>query len=288
MNLDRLSDVRTRRRWLYLPALLLACSLALTGCGWFGGDDDDDDSDSAGAATATATSPARPTATATREASPTPSPTRKPSPTPTEPLSEEEQFLEDVADRWAETDTVHFELDIDGAVYLDTNDTIELESAGGDLARPDLAEAEANISIGFADIDVSIIVIGDDAYTTNFLNGDWERAPGGFDFNPALLFDESAGIANVLDEMREPELAGTEQIDGREAQHITGLVSEDVIDDLVAGSLNGDDIRIDIWADSENSDLLRIELAEPGDDPVVWEIEFSNHNQDLTIQAPDL
>lgn len=288
MNLDRHTNELPRQRWLYLTALLLVCTLALSGCTWFGSDDGDDDAGSSGSAAATATSPARSTATATREPSPTPSPTREPSPTPTEALSEEEQFLQDVADRWAETDTVHFELDIDGTVHLDANNTIELESAGGDLARPDRAAAEADISIGFADFDVSIIVIGDDAYMTNFLNGDWERAPGGFDFNPALLFDDSEGIANVLREMREPELLGTEQIDGREAQHTTGLVSQGVIDDLVAGSLTGNDIRIDVWADAENNDLLRITLAEPGDDPVVWAIDFSNHNRELNIQAPDL
>lgn len=285
--MDRHANEPVRRRAFVFPTLLLAGCLALTGCSWFGDDaGEDDDAGAPEAVVATATPTERATATPTTEPSPTPTP--EPSPTPTEALSEEEQFLRDVAERWSETETVHFELDIEGTVHLDQNNTIELESAGGDLARPDRAEAEANISIGFADFDVSIIVIGDDAYTTNFLNGDWERAPGGFDFNPALLFDESEGIANVLNEMREPELVGTEEIAGREAQHVTGLVSEDVISELVAGSLSGADIRIDVWADAENNDLLRITLTEPGDDPTAWGIDFSNHNQELNIQAPDL
>jgi hypothetical protein len=234
--------------------------------------------------------PSIPTAAvATKE--PSAASTRTPTPTPTPtPVPPEERYLDDLADAWADTDTVHFELDIDGKTYLDERETIELRSAEGDLKRPDQTSASAKVQISFASFTVKLVVIGNDAYTTNVLNGDWERAPSSFDFNPALLFDDRRGIGAVLEDLRDPRIGGRETIDGRSAQTLSGYVSDDDIEDLVAGSLQGNRIEITVWMDRATDQLLRISLSEPEsvDDPTTWTIDFSDHNEPVTITAPDL
>jgi hypothetical protein len=218
-------------------------------------------------------------------------PTRTPTATPTPtPIPPEVQFLNDLSAEWARTSTVHFELDVDGKTYLDDRETIELRSAEGDLKRPNQTAASAKVQIGFASFTVKLVVIGDEAYTTNVLNGDWERAPASFDFNPALLFDTRRGVGAVLEDLRAPELAGHETIDGRDAEILTGYVTANDIEDLVAGSLTGDRIEVTVWMDRATDQFLRISLAEPDseDDPTTWTIDFSAHNEPLTITAPDL
>jgi len=207
------------------------------------------------------------------------------------PATPEEIALEQLSDRWSATDTVHFELDIDGATYLDADGNIELKSAEGDLKRPDMASAEADVGIGFANFDVELIVIGDEAYMTNFLNGRWERAPGNFDFNPALIFDDRRGIGAVVEQLDNPRLNERAEVDGRAAIEISGTIPRREVSELVAGTLEGDPIRVSLWMAPETHDLLRISLREPDDatdDPTTWIITFSKHNAPVTIKAPDL
>ena len=202
-----------------------------------------------------------------------------------------EQHIEAAINRWSRTSSVHFLLKVDGSTYLDVNETIELKEVEGDLKRPDRAKAEAEVQIGFASFDVGLVAIGDDVYMTNFLSGDWERGPSDFDFNPALIFDGDRGVGSVLRKMEELELGEGSEIGSTEVVQITGSVAQRDISQLVAGSLEGDVIGVTIWMDASNGELLEIELAEPDDvdgDPTSWVITFSDHNEPVTIEAPNL
>lgn len=208
-----------------------------------------------------------------------------------QPATPEERALDQLAQRWLETDSVHFELDIDGTTYLDADGNIELKSAEGDLKRPNMASAAADVGIGFANFDVEMIVIGDQAYMTNFLNGRWERAPGNFDFNPALIFDDRRGIGAVVEAIDNPRMTERAEVDGRAATEINGSIPRSEVSQLVAGTLEGDPILVSLWMDPETHDLLRISLREPDDapgDPTTWIITFSDHGAPVTIEAPDL
>jgi hypothetical protein len=286
---------RLRGRRLQLAAVRVVAAscavLLLTGCTVFGITiGEEEEATATPRPTATRTPSARATSTPRANSSPTPRATSTPRATAT-PVSEVERQLLALDEQWAETESVHFTLDIDGATYLDANEQIELKGAEGDLARPESAKATATIQGGFIPFDVEIVTIGDDAWVTNFITGDWEAAPAGFDFNPALLFSETEGLSAVLlNDLREAELLGIENIDGRRARHITGLVSEDDIEDLVAGALLGDDIRVDVWMDEETDEVLRLRITEPEteDDPTAWIMNFSDHNEPVEIEAPDI
>lgn len=202
-----------------------------------------------------------------------------------------EQLLEEAAEQWSDTDTVHFDLNVDGTTYLDVNETIELDSVEGDLKRPDQAKADASIQIGFASFDVGLIIIGDDAYMTNFLTGNWERAPSDFAFKPALFFDEEHGIGGVLESMTDVELGDESTVGGTRVTEVTGIVDQQDISQLVGGSLEGEEISVTLWIDSGSGDLLQISLSEPDDvdgDPTTWIIAFSKHNDPVTIEEPEL
>lgn len=288
-----------RGRRLRLAAVRVvagSCALLLlTGCTVFGitiGGEEDSTPTPRPAPTRTPS--ARATSTPRTTGTPRPSPTARATSTPratATPVSEVDRLLAELDEQWAETNSVHFTLDIDGATYLDAGEQIELKSAEGDLARPESARATATIQGGFIPFDVEMVTIGDDAWVTNFITGNWEAAPAGFDFNPALLFSDTEGLSAVLlDDLRDAELVGTENIDGRRAHHITGLVSEDDIEDLVAGALLGDDLRVDVWMDENTAEVLRLRISEPEteDDPTAWIMNFSDHNEPVEIEAPDL
>ncbi len=196
-------------------------------------------------------------------------------------------IIEQAVARWDDTETAHFVLEIDGATYLDNDEQIELAGAEGDLSRPQSVEALASIAISLVTLDVSLIFVGDDAYMTDFLTGNWGPAPDDFSYNPALLLSQTDGLGPVLQALENPEVVGLEQVGGRDAVRINGSVDQALIDEMTAGAITGDEIGVAIWFDAGTLDVVKIELAEP-DDGTAWKITLSDHNEPVTIEAPDV
>ena len=108
-----------------------------------------------------------------------------PSPTPT---TDTKAILDGAAKRLAEVKSVHFNVAIDGDAFIDTNRTILLRSASGDIVPPDQMRAKIKISLGTATIDVSLVTIGGEKYQTNPITGQWGPAQEGFDYSPTVPF----------------------------------------------------------------------------------------------------
>ena len=200
-----------------------------------------------------------------------------------------ESVLDNAAERWNETNSLSFVLEAEGDSYLDSDRTIRLISAEGELVRPASVSATARVSVTIATVNVNIIVIEDTAYMTNLVTGNWEQAPDDFNYNPALLFNPDDGLGPIMRDIRNTELHETESVDGRTAHRITGLVSDDQIEDITAGSIDGDDIDVTIWIAEDNHDALRLLLSADGEGdagPTNWDLHFTDHNQDVTIDAP--
>lgn len=200
-----------------------------------------------------------------------------------------ESVLDGAASRWDETNSLHFVLQAEGDSYLDSERSIRLVEAEGDLARPDSVAAEARVSVSIATVNVDIIVIGQDAYMTNLVSGDWERAPDDFSYNPALLFNPDDGLGPIMQGIREPVLDGSESVDGRQAHRVTGLVTGEQIHDITAGSIEGENIDVTLWIAEDNHDVVRLLIVAPPTETAeetTWDLNFTEHNQDVTIEAP--
>jgi hypothetical protein len=213
--------------------------------------------------------------------------TPTPSPTP-EPITGE-SVLSGASEQWSETESVHFLLDAQGDTFLDADGNIRLISAEGDLARPDAVEATARVDVAVATVPVELIVIGEDAYLTNFISGNWERAPDDFEYNPALLFSDTDGLGPIMEDIQDPELDGTESVDGRNAHRVTGVVTEEQINDITAGSIEGENIDVTLWIAEDNFEVLRLVISAPPIEDTgetTWDLTFTDHNADVEIEAP--
>ena len=200
-----------------------------------------------------------------------------------------QDIIESAASKWNETESVRFELDVDGVAYLDNDKTIRLQEAEGDAARPDAVEASAKIGAGFLTVDIGLIFLGPDAYMTDILSGAWGPAPADFSYNPAILFSSENGLGPVLRELQEPEVVGEEATNGTNAYHLRGTVEAGVIDAITAGTISGDPINVDLWFATEDYRALRIVLATPDDadgEPTIWTIDLFDHDQDVEIERP--
>lgn len=200
-----------------------------------------------------------------------------------------EEVLANARERWDDTDSAHFRLDVEGEAYLDSEQTIRLRSAEGDILRPDSVSASAQISVMLLSLDVSLIAVGGDMYMTNFVSGRWERAPDDFSYDPSILFSDTSGIGPILSELQNPALDGTERVAGNDTRKVTGTVDAEAVSDITAGAIEGDDIPVTLWIGTENNDIYRVTLTEPEgvrNEPATWTLDLSEHGEPVTIEPP--
>lgn len=210
-----------------------------------------------------------------------------------EALTEAEQLLRRASDRLAETETVRFDLKVEGDTFIDGAGTIRLVGANGSLQRPDAVDVEFQVELlGTQTVSIRMISIGDESWTTDLLSGEWGPSPDEFGYNPAILFDNQDGLGPVAGRLESPEIEGEEEIGNREAHRVTGTVSAEVISPMTSGTMQGEDIQVTLWLDTETGDILQLQVAEPDDipkdNPATWTMRLTDHNSDVTIEKPDV
>lgn len=201
-----------------------------------------------------------------------------------------EQILEAASTRLAETESVHFVLNVAGDTFIDSAKTIRLLGAEGDLARPDRVQTTFQAEVLGRAVSLQLITIGDQSWTTNILTGEWGPAPQEFAYRPDILFSTQDGIGPVMGRVDDVSRAPDEEIDGRPVYHLTAKVDESIVGPLTYYTITGSPVTVDLWIDLETDNLLRAHLAEPptedGDDPAVWMLDLSHHDQATEIEPP--
>lgn len=196
--------------------------------------------------------------------------------------------------RFDQVNTLHFTLGIEGDVYLDQLRTEKLKSADGDLVRPDKVSLTAKAQVGPVNAQLKFIQIGDNAYLTNILTGKWEKAPGGFAYDPRIVFDQDRGVAAILSKVQGWQPAAGATINGTDTQHVHASVPTAIVNDLVSSSLRGDMVDVDLYIEPKNNDIVRMVLAERPDAVAAgtaaarWTLDLSKQNDNITINAPTI
>ena len=199
-------------------------------------------------------------------------------------------ILQRASQRLADTETVHFQLEIEGDTFVDAGENIRLLSAEGDLQRPSRVATSFKASVLGQTVTIQLITVDDESWTTNVLTGNWGEAPEEFAYDPGILFDDQDGIGPVMDRVQEAEQLDDDEIDGREVFRVRAEVEETTIEPLTAGTMTGSPVTVDLWIDRETDDLLRARLAEPStdddDEPATWTLDLSDHGDEVSIAPP--
>jgi outer membrane lipoprotein-sorting protein len=199
--------------------------------------------------------------------------------------------LANASERMANTQSMRFDLRVEGETFIDPAKTIQLVSARGSMARPDRVDVEFQARLfGAGTVTIKMITVGNASWTTNLLTGKWETAPEEFGYNPAVLYDNQNGLGPVMGKLWNVEVVGIETVDDRTTYHISGDASQAVMDPLTANTMEGDRIGVELWIDGETWDLLRIVLKEPESaehaDPATWTMHLTDHDKQVSIEPP--
>ncbi len=203
-----------------------------------------------------------------------------------------DEILSGAAERLEEVETMSFTMELEGTTYVDEAETIQLLGAEGVMQRPDRVDVTFTaLVLKRQQISIRMITIGDEAWITDIATGKWVPSPPEFGYNPAILYDEKDGLGPVMSRMTDPKLEGSEEVDGRDAWHITATIEGEVTSAMTSGTMRGSEQSLGLWIDKETNDILRIRIGEPTDedleDPATWTLTLFNHNKDVEIERPD-
>jgi lipoprotein LprG len=200
-----------------------------------------------------------------------------------------QEILNNAAERFEDTTSAHFELEIDGTIGIDEQGMLQLGGVTGEIERPANARADASVVFGGSSVSLEMIASDGDMYMRNLLTGDWERAPSDLAYDPARIFDEDEGISAIIEQLENVENEGEDSVDGTDAWHLTGQVDTDAVRQLAGDFFEGDQLDVDIWVATDDYRLLRVELHDTdADEPMSWELSLMNHDEPVEINPPEL
>jgi lipoprotein LprG len=191
-------------------------------------------------------------------------------------------------------DGFHFIIDRSGLpAYLDSGETISFRRAEGFYAAPDKGIAEVRIiAPGFV-TDVSVISIKDIQWETNLLTNAWTELPPDWGFNPAVLFDPEIGIQSILvSDLSDLTFVGSEKLDNGHDEYLYVLEGEltgDSMYQMSYGLIGPETMRVKLWIAPETFELHRALVTDPnqdGEEPTIWQVDFSEFGRVVKIEPP--
>lgn len=200
-----------------------------------------------------------------------------------------DEILDRAAERFAELETAQFELDGTGYIELDEIGEVSLNDAEGQIERPDRAEIDIAVDTAIADVPVTVVSYNGEVYIKDPVAGSTHTAPDDFQFNPAIMFDEDDGIPALIRSVEDAELLEEDDdVDGRAAYTVYGIIEGDLIQRATAGTFpSTDDVDFNVWIDRETYDVLKIVAEDPTDESdSVWEMWIFDHDEPVEIDDP--
>ncbi len=147
------------------------------------------------------------------------------------------------------------------------------------------AEAESGIYMQF-----KAVITPDAYYATEPLSGGWIKQP--LDQMPLPANDLNRILADLLQTVAEPVLAGQENFDGAIAYRISGRVPAAAMEWLMLEAEEGQSVEIDVLIDKERKLMLKLRIAGPVgpfDQPdTVREILLTNIDGAVEVEPPKI
>ena len=128
-------------------------------------------------------------------------------------------LLRAAAERTERARSFHFVLEHEGGA-TEIVRALKMERAEGDVAGADRLRVEVRATAGPLNLDIGIVIIGDDAWITNPLTGRWERE----EISIADVFDPATGVTALMRAATDPRVTATERVGGVRTYRVEAAV----------------------------------------------------------------
>lgn len=163
-----------------------------------------------------------------------------------------------------------------------------INSASGDVQRPDKLSATATASIGFASADVKLIIIGSQEWITDPITQKFSPTT---DFSSFLaIFDPTNGIGSLLGEVQSPSKASSGSANGASCWKVSGAVPPDKLTPIFGSITATSPVPTTVCIDKTSNELDSVTLTgaiTSGDTAQTSRTFYlSNFDKPVSIQPP--
>ncbi len=196
----------------------------------------------------------------------------------------------------------HFKLETTAGKSI-FQDAFELKTVEGDVVRPASFQASVGVKLAIVDLTLEVVSVDGDTWVKNPIGGDdsFIQVTGGdsdFQLPPMELLNPDSLVQGALKYLDNPQLSGTETVDGQELTVLTGtfdpakLITSDTAQ--VASTVieaASEPLAVKMWIDEQDR-LVKIDFVGPlfsfeeGSGRLVRQITFSNFDADISIAPP--
>jgi hypothetical protein len=164
-----------------------------------------------------------------------------------------------------------------------------LQSAEGDVQRPDKLNSSGTVNFGGLTVTTKLIIIGQQAWYQNPLTGSFDEEDSFASF--ATLFDPTKGLGVALTSLRNPSLPSDGSANGTPCWKISGDVDTSTVGAILGSSISGAKApHATLCIGKTDGRLYSIVLTGqlvPGDtDKTTRTIYFSKYDAPVNIQPP--
>jgi len=181
-------------------------------------------------------------------------------------------------------------------VQLPSDMPLLFKYARGVFQAPDRIDATIQFSLGEVSTTAELIALdGEHYFRSDLLTANqWlkgELIPG---YSPASLISETSGIAHALNQITDLQMMGQEDLQGLNVYHLRGTIQASDVHTLTFGLIRAQEgtLTIDVYVEIDNGRIAQISISDPpptdaaNSDPTLWQIHFTEYNQDVSITPP--
>lgn len=198
------------------------------------------------------------------------------------------ELMSDAAASTAKITSAHFTLTVNGEVP-----GLTVQSAEGDLTREGggsgAAKGTVKMTLMGNLIEGEFVIVDDKAYIQGLTGDGFQELDASLVaslYDPAAILDPERGIANVLEEVRDPKTEAVEEVAGVDTYRVKGRVAKDVIADLVPGVSSDVDITFWLRRDGDHQPV-KASVAVPADGDPTVDVTLSDVDKPVEITAPN-
>lgn len=175
------------------------------------------------------------------------------------------------------------------AQHLGASDPLPVTQATGEVQRPDKLSATALVASPFGQVQVKLIIIGQQEWITNPLTGLFQPTTGYASL--LAIFNAQQGVGAALTQMRQPSTPQTSSSATGDCWKITGALPTSAVAGVVNGAAASNaSVPTTVCVGATDNELYSVTLAGPvsltDTAQTVRVFTLSKFNQPVTIAAP--
>jgi lipoprotein LprG len=178
--------------------------------------------------------------------------------------------------------SAHLEIAVNGKI-----DGLMVKTLSGDLTNVPAVAIKGNstIAMGGSDVDIQLVVLDGTLYAALTPNSWLDMGPAVEVYDPSLILNPDAGLANMLTAITDAKSQDFETIGGVETVKIAGKVGADAVNKLIPQLKAGGPISATVWIEKDApNQLVQAEIDQSEGNTV--QLTLSEWDKPVTVTKP--